>query len=209
MRRLVRHVRQPAPLLMADGLLESEGTSISPAPRAFARSRTGDLGTRASGTAASEPGSWRASRRGVSVAHRPGPPCSHTRARAVSAADCRRGLALRRQLARPPFGSPGRRSRLRLTPERARVSSRSAGNRRAPCESARSTDRRRSEPVEREAVHACLRRRGHRGAARRTRRKACSCRRLKGAPEAGPTDTSRKKTPVSRPLEVAEAGSAP
>lgn len=55
MRRLFRHVRQPALLLVADGHLEPEGTSVPPRWRAFARSRRGDLGARTRSPADSEP----------------------------------------------------------------------------------------------------------------------------------------------------------
>lgn len=139
-RRLFRHVRQPA---------------RPPGGRALRTGRYLDLpsivGVRAltarrSRRACAEHGQLRAglfvgdATRGTCRSP-PGPPRSHARARAMGTADRQRGLAHRCWLARPRFGSPGRRSGSRLTPERARVSSRSADSRRAARESARSSER--------------------------------------------------------------------
>lgn len=100
-------MRRPASLPTEDRHFELEGTSISPSPRAFARSWRDDLGARPDRPTDSWSSCSCVSRRGVPGARRIGPPRSHTCARAKSTAERHLGLPLRCSLARPRLGSSG------------------------------------------------------------------------------------------------------
>jgi hypothetical protein len=207
-RRLCRHVRQPTHLLVAEELFEPEGTSIPPCPQAFARSRQGDLGARAGSTAISEPalrvrrdeGCLSLVAPGLRVAIR----ALERRARPTVVGALRTGASSldRRSLHRMNGRGHGSLpSVLGFHLDRQTV-----GGRRAQAQVRRHEDAPSpwsARPFTRASVDTGVGARQERTAARRAPDDA------PGAPEAAPTDTSRKKTPDSPSVEVAEAGSAP
>jgi hypothetical protein len=194
---------------LADGHFEPEGTSISPRSRAFARSRRGDLGAPALSTANSGPGSSWATRREVPVAHRLG---LRAAMRALERWAQPTGSGASRTVAGSldrgsvhPGGGRGHGSLPSVLG--FHLDRQTVGGPRAKAH-ARPNERH-SESVRREAVHARLRRYGRRSPAPSDPPQGVLLPTLSDCQRPPPRTRDRKKTPVWRSVEVAEAGSAP